>query len=281
LRRAFEAGRKEYGLLPLPFETFARRVIQLARRRLAVYRLAETRERMAEYFAAAAGADLFLASACEEGIPAAWDAFVRRFVPRLFGLARRYGASRSEAEEIARSIPGDVASAPAKGGARTSIGTFDGTGSLFAWLAVQVARRLAARARSRRPISLGGDPPSAGTDPAEICLDAEAESLVGEAVRSAWKDLEEREARALVLRFRDGLTLKEIAPLLGVSFSQVSRILAGAARKIRSSLERRLPEASPAGSAEGERRWNSLREALGRHLQVPSPPDNPPAEDSP
>jgi len=294
LRRAFEEGKREYGPLPLPFETFARRALDLGRRRLRVYRLPPTRARIAEYLAAAAGADLFLGCACEEGVAGAWEAFASRFVPRLFGLARRYGASPSEAEEIARDLPGDVASPPPSGGARTRIGTFDGTGSLFAWLSVQVARRIAARARAKRPLSLerGGegarsaaaetpDSSAAAGDPAEISLDAEAASIVGEAVRSAWKRLDAREASALVLRFRDGLTLKEIAPRLGVSFSQVSRIVSGAARKIRDALDRRLSEDAPTRPGESERRWTSLRDALARLLQNPPPSDNPLSRESP
>jgi RNA polymerase sigma-70 factor, ECF subfamily len=291
LRRAFEEGRAEVGPLPLPFETFAQRVVELGRRRLRVYRLPETPDRIAEYLSKAACADLFLASACEEGMAGAWVLFTDRFVPRLFGIARRCGASRSEAEEIARSVPGDVASPPPNAGARTRIGTYDGTGSLFAWLAVQVARQVAALRRARHPIPLGEGPESPAeelpdpsperADPAVIALDEETAELVSEAVRSAWTELEARESRALVLRFRDGLPLKEIAPRLGVSVSRASRILAGAAKKIRSSLDRRLPEESVDRPAEGERRWSSLREVLAKYLQNLPPSDNPLPETPP
>ncbi|HKB16926.1 MAG TPA: hypothetical protein VKF62_12740, partial [Planctomycetota bacterium] len=142
LRHAFESGAGEYGTLPLSLHTFARRALELARRRLLRSGVPDSPERLGEVLERVAGADLYLSIACEEGLGAAWEVFTARFVPRIKALALWRGASPSEAEDLAQDLPGHLAAPPRGGHARTRLGTYNGAVSLFDWLAVIVFQRL-------------------------------------------------------------------------------------------------------------------------------------------
>ncbi|HET6203579.1 MAG TPA: sigma-70 family RNA polymerase sigma factor [Planctomycetota bacterium] len=287
LRRGHERGSEEYGPLALPFGVFAPRALHLTRRRLRASGVDPSPERIAGALAGAARADLFLAIACEEGIAGAWEAFLERYVPRLRALARSCGAQSSEADEIARELPGELVARPGEGGVRTRLGTYDGTGKLFTWLAVMVARRVADRFRARRSLPGSaapmGDAPATdvpdrsrgATDPSVLAIDAETASRLREALRRAWAGLDGRASRALLLKFRDGLPQKEIAARLGLSDSRVSRILAASLERIRGAVQERFLADFPGRWREGESFWNAMREAVARHLQEFRPPPEP------
>ena len=108
LRRAFDEGSRVYGPLPLPFETFARGVVDLTRRWLLRSGAPLTPDRMTGALGQASRADLYLTIACEESVAGAWEVFTTRFVPRLKGLALRNGADEPEAETLARDLPGHL-----------------------------------------------------------------------------------------------------------------------------------------------------------------------------
>ncbi|MCI0589663.1 MAG: sigma-70 family RNA polymerase sigma factor [Planctomycetes bacterium] len=251
--------------------------MELVRERLVRCRLPVSPERMAEILERVAGADLYLAIACEEGIEGAWRVFEARFVPRVKGLALRHGASESQAEELARELPGHLVAPPRGGRARTRMGTYNGAVPLFDWLAVIVVQRLAdrRRARARAPsgeASAALEAASADGDPAEAVLDAETAGKLEEALRAAWERLTAREAAALLLKFKDGLPQKEIATLFGVGEPQVSKILRSAVDKIRSEVESRLRDQFPGRWADRDGAWVALRNAVGRHMERIRPP---------
>ena len=58
-------------------------------------------------------ADYYLASACELGCAGAWDRLTQIYQPRFRAMALRWGASASDAEEIARELPGELLGKPA------------------------------------------------------------------------------------------------------------------------------------------------------------------------
>ncbi len=287
LRGGHEEGSAEYGPLPLSLERFASQALDLTRLRLRASDLDPSPDRLAAALARAAKGDLFLAIACEEGIAGAWETFSERYVPRFRALARSCGASFAEADEIARDLPGDLVARPGEGGARTRLGTYDGTGKLFTWLSVMVARRVADRFRARRSTSkragTGGEPwvadlpdrSSVAIDPALLAIDVETASQLREALRRAWTELDARGAAALLLKFRDGLPQKEIAVRLGLSDSQVSRILAASLGGIRAAIQGKFLEDFPDRWRDGESFWQALREAVATHLQESAPPSEP------
>src|SRR5689334_13376613 len=121
LRRGYEEGRSVHGPLPLPYEAFVARALELTRRRVARTGPPPEPAEVDEALARAALGDLFLAVACEEGVPGAWDRFAAAFGRTLVGIAVRRGAANAEAEEIAREIPGELFTPPPRGGCRTRL----------------------------------------------------------------------------------------------------------------------------------------------------------------
>jgi RNA polymerase sigma factor (sigma-70 family) len=272
LRRGFDEGAAEHGPLALRFETFARQAAALTRRRLARSGRGAAPGDVASALARAALADLYLAVACDERAPGAWETFSSRFESKIVALGVRRGASRAEAEQIARDLPGQLFAPPDDGAARTRLGTFDGSGSLVGWLAVIVERRMADRRRAaaRAPASIDREPASRGAPgPVEAAIGAEAARCFADAVAAAWRSLTPREALALLLLHRDGLPQAQIARVLAVGEPRVSRIVAAASQKIRESVVR----AVGAPAAEGAT-WDALRRAVAESLAtLPGGPD--------
>jgi RNA polymerase sigma factor (sigma-70 family) len=276
LRRGYEAGVRTYGPLPLSFEAYARHVLEHVRSRLK--RCGASADRQSDALAAAHGADLFLSIACETDVPDAWRVLVERVLVTLGPVAGRRGASPAEAHELLAELPGELCAPPPSGGARTRIGTYDGSGSLFAWLAVIIARRVAdahraGGSRSRPPVlsldARGGDAGAAevasdrSAPPEGRVLEQEAVRNLRSALREVWDRLTDREALALLWKHRDGLSQRDIARILDVGEPRVSRILDGAVAKLREGLSRRITAPSGPGS---DSAWAHLAEALGSHL---------------
>jgi DNA-directed RNA polymerase specialized sigma24 family protein len=278
LRRGYEDGRAEYGDLGIDFPTFAERAVRLAARRTLSLGLAATPERLAEALARAGLSDLALTTACEAGDPAAWRVLSARFVPRLCGLAARRGAAPAEAEAFAIDLVGDLSLPPRSGGTRTLLGTFDGAGSLFAWLAVILVRRMATAARVVRPLSLdagragyAGSAPRAtrdGTaaDPSEASADAETGDRFGGALEAAWRGMTARERLALLCKYRDGLSQRGIAALLHVGEPRASRLVAQALRKVARAVRAHLGDAPAASDCPAGGAWRALREATAERM---------------
>lgn len=290
LRRAFEAGREEWGELPVEFERFAHTVLARIDRRLVRAGIAPDDEtRVHEALSASCAADLYLAIALEAGDGDAWMALERKLHPRLGALARKRGADRSEAREILDELAGELVSPTAGEGHPTRLSTYDGTGSLFGWLAVFVSRRVADRARARRHDSLdapeepNGPPTDTGRavtgeadDPGEVAAADEAASVVREAVESAWSRLGDREQLALLFKFRDELPQKEIARMFGVGAPRVTRILQGALEKLRTGVAEVVGDLDPAHLAEVPAFWASLAGNMANSLQSVRSETDPP-----
>jgi len=89
-------------------------------------------------------------------------------------------------------------------------------------------------------------------DPFELCLEGEMKTHLAEAISK----LSEREQLILSLYYREELTMKEIAKVVGVALSRVSQIRQAAMIKLRESLAH--VEQRPAAPQ------RSVREELGR-----------------
>ncbi|RKY63245.1 MAG: RNA polymerase sigma factor WhiG, partial [Candidatus Latescibacterota bacterium] len=73
-----------------------------------------------------------------------------------------------------------------------------------------------------------------GEDPSESAERREMEELLMEAIRS----LPERHREVIVLYYYEGLTLKEIGEVLGVSDSRVSQLHSEALLRLRAKIRR-------------------------------------------
>jgi RNA polymerase sigma-70 factor len=273
LRREYEKARERYGSLPLSFDAYAAGVIQRAEARLDKSRL-EASDSLEELLQRTALPDLFLAVACETDVPGAWETLSRMFLPRLEPVILRRGATPADAEEIVANLPGDLAR-PVDGGA-PYIARYDGSGSLFRWLATVVLRRHADRLRRNRIKSLdtGADAPDPrSNDPAEHVLDGEAAECLKQALEAAFEKLTRREFLSVHFKYRAGLPQRRIASLVDTDEPGLSRILGRAVQKIRDAVNRRVEvDGHP---AEGGHRWQALKETLEIQLQDSAPdPDS-------
>ena len=272
LRGAYEEGKALHPRLAPAYDAFAAGWMRLVLRRLGNLGLEATPARVRAAIAGAAAPDLFLACACEQGIAPAWETLVAGLRPRLEGLARKQGKGRGDAEALVADVLGDLSLPPPRGGSRTLLGTYDGSGSLFGWLAVVLVRRVAAASRGRRVGSLDaaheadaerGAPVAAASppaDPAEGALDAETTRRFERAVGEAWRTCTARERLALLLRHRDGLAQRQVAVVLGVGEPRASRLLAQGRRKLSAALN------GSGGDPARERDWVLLREAVAHEL---------------
>jgi RNA polymerase sigma factor for flagellar operon FliA len=88
-------------------------------------------------------------------------------------------------------------------------------------------------------------------DPFELCLQGEMKAHLAEAISK----LSEREQLILSLYYREELTMKEIARVVGVALSRVSQIRQAAMIKLRESLAHVQQPSQP---------WNPATEVLDR-----------------
>lgn len=283
LRPAFDDGAAAHGALPFSFDVFSRRALALTVRRLERSMPSPSREEIADALSRAALADLYLAVACEDGVPGAWERFAERYERTIVALAVRRGASNADAEELASELPGELFTPPPDGGSRTRLGTFDGAGSLQGWLAVIVQRRLADRRRVAVrvvPLPDGHDalPAREGAgsgDPVGLAVGAEMGRRFDEALRDAWTALTPREALVILLRYRDGVPQNEIARMLGIGEPRVSRTLSGAAAKIRDGVVRRVGHEPGLGERDAEHTWAAIERSVAEFMAtLPHPSDS-------
>src|SRR5262245_41501800 len=82
LARAHGAGMAAHPSIDLPFEEFARRAWDLARRRVRAAGARDADERARTAIEGCAAADLYRATACEAGVSGAWEALAADLLPR-------------------------------------------------------------------------------------------------------------------------------------------------------------------------------------------------------
>jgi len=292
LRRAFDDGRREWGELSLSFEDFAAEHLSRVRQRLESIDEPTDPSTLHKTLARSCGVDFYLALACEQGCSSAWRAFEARLAPRLEGLARKRGADLGTAREIVEDLPSDLLATTSSLGGAPRISQYNATGSLFAWLAVFVARRIADRARVRRvesldelhPLRWSSGTPDASTqssddDPAQRAIVLEAVAALRRMIGAAWSTLDDRHQLALVLKYRDGVAQKEIARVLRVGEPRVSRILGTAQGRLREAAAMCARELDTDALAQQPTFWRLMAGELAESLQVSSDVDDPPERD--
>jgi RNA polymerase sigma factor (sigma-70 family) len=258
-------------------------VARLGARHLAGLGLEPTPERVANYVARAALEDLVLACACEAGDVGSWDTLDQLYRDRLVGFGIRRGISGADADGIVSDVFGDLYAPPPSGGARTLLGTFDASGSLFGWLSIVVLRRIAGAARSRRGQSLDALEEAADVEttprpgipspppPPLVLVEAESTARFAAAFAEAFERLTGQERLALVAKHRDGLTQRRIGDLLGVGEARVSRIVSAGVATLAAAL---YGAGFPPDSTDGSD-LAALAAAVGSHLARSGPVGRP------
>ncbi len=190
------------------------------------------------------GADLFLALACDAGIPGAWDRLCATALPAVArGLAAR-GLDPAVADAEAADLPGHLIQNPEHARSATRLGGYRGSSSLPTFLTVAAYARWSTERRRKVLASIDrtaddGSPAIDAAAPApagHAPEDAETARRLAAELPRAWASLTERETLALLFKDRDGLPQSCIARLLGVGAPRVSRLLERAYERLRDAL---------------------------------------------
>ena len=229
--------------MALPLESFVVDILLLWHRAKERQGLRPTEQLLRADLARLHVEDLYLARLCERGDAKAWGDFCTRYEPDLAGVLRRYGGA-ADAEQVAATVIANAALPPARKPDRTHLGTYEGSGPLWAWLAT-IGIRTLRRSWGERGVSLDA---AAGTPAphAPATTPSEEAARFEDAFAAAWACLEPREALSLSFKYGDGLRQREVALLLGVSEPTASRLHQRAIDKLRGQLvDHALPQKGP------------------------------------
>ena len=192
-----------------------------------------------QFFASLRVEDLALARACAFGNEKAWDVFLTRFRIKLYDIAGQITRESANARELADSLYADLYGTDSRDGQRVSkLASYTGRGSLEGWLRTVMAQEFINRYRKqKRLVSLEEKEEEGGQFAAP---DPEPGIVVDERVKAATDDalaaLSAEDRFLLASYYLDGRTLAEIARLLRVHESTISRKLDKLAKSLRKQI---------------------------------------------
>ena len=172
--------------------------------------------------------ELALARVCACGNEAAWEIFLNRYREKLYTAAYAIAREDSAARELADSLYADLFGTRTTDARRVSkLTSYTGRGSLEGWLRAVLAQEFVNRCRKQQRLVSLEEQTEAGVqfaadepDPAQA-VDARLQEATDQALAS----LAAEDKFILANYYLDGRTLAEIARLLGVHESTISRKL--------------------------------------------------------
>lgn len=183
--------------------------------------------------------ELALARACAAGYNTAWEVFLTRYREKLYDIAGYIAKESSAARDLADSIYADLYGTGTRDGERRSkLSFYMGRGSLEGWLRTVMAQEFVNRyRRQRRLVSLDeesdeGTQFAAATPEPLIPADAKLSSATDQVLA----ELSPEERFILASYYLDSRTLAEIARMLHVHESTVSRKLDKLAKSLRKKI---------------------------------------------
>ncbi len=183
--------------------------------------------------------ELALARACAAGNDSAWEIFLTRYREKLYQSALRIAREDSAARELADSLYAELYGTTLREGVRVSkLSSFTGRGSLEGWLRTVLAQEFVNRyRRAKRLVSLDEENEEgaqfAAPEPATLPA---ADSRLELATDAALAELASEERFVLAAYYLDGRTLAEIARMLGVHESTISRKVDKLAKSLRKKI---------------------------------------------
>ena len=155
-----------------------------------------------------------------EGDDRAYQDLVLEYGPRLLGAAERLGHSPQDAEDLVQDVFLELV---------RSVERFEGRSTIFTWLYRVLFYRHSDLVR-RKGVERKKRPP-----PTKVLANLE----VGreESIRAAMDRLPESEKRVLFLRFFEGLSYDEIAPIVGSPLGTVHSQTFHGLRRLKALLE--------------------------------------------
>jgi RNA polymerase sigma-70 factor, ECF subfamily len=202
---------------------------------------------MREFCSALRLDELALARACAAGNEKAWEVFLTRYREKLYDMALRVVREDSASRDIADSIYAELYGLNARGELRVSkLMSYSGRGSLEGWLRTVIAQEFVNRYRkNKRFVSLdeSEDSEESGehrharelvapvSEPA-VAPDARLAASTDEALAA----LAPEERFILAAYHLDGRTLAQIADMLNVHESTISRKLEKLSKSLRKQI---------------------------------------------
>jgi len=183
--------------------------------------------------------ELALARACASGHNYAWELFLTRYREKLYQSALRVAREDSAARDLADTLYAELYGTTTRDEERDSkLASFTGRGSLEGWLRTVLAQEFVNRyRRTRRLVSLDEESEDgsqfAAPDPEPLpSADARLES----ATTAALGALSAEDRMVLASYYLDGRTLADVARMLGVHESTISRKVDKLAKFLRKKI---------------------------------------------
>lgn len=183
--------------------------------------------------------ELALARACAAGNNLAWEIFLTRFREKLYQSALRIAREDSAARDLADTLYADLYGTNTREGQRVSkLASYTGRGSLEGWLRTVLAQEYVNRyRRNRRLVSLDEE----SEEGAQFCAaerapSAPADPRLAQATDEALASIPSEDRLILSAYYLDGRTLAEIARMLRVHESTISRKLDKLAKSLRKQI---------------------------------------------
>jgi len=202
-----------------------------------------------EFLASIRARDLALARACAMGNEQAWEVFLTEYRETLYSAAYAITGNNATGRELADSLYAELFGMATRDGRRRSkLDYYTGRGSLAGWLRSVLARRYIDDYRkAKRLVSLDEQiergeaevaaqtaifPPAPADEAHRLMLGACVGHVLGE--------MESQDRFLLRTYYLDGRSLAEIAKLLGVHESTISRRVKRLGEKLRQRLLKNL-----------------------------------------
>lgn len=183
--------------------------------------------------------ELALARACAAGSNSAWEIFLTRYREKLYLSALRIAREDSAARELADTLYADLYGTNTRDGERVSkLASYTGRGSLEGWLRTVLAQEYVNRyRRTKRLVSLEEESEEGvqfqAPEPEPV---PPADTRLAEATDEALGSLSAEDRMVLSAYYLDERTLAEIARMLGVHESTISRKLDKLAKLLRKQI---------------------------------------------
>jgi RNA polymerase sigma-70 factor (ECF subfamily) len=183
--------------------------------------------------------ELALARACAGGHNYAWEIFLTRYREKLYQSALRIAREDSAARDLADTLYAELYGTSTRDGERVSkLASFTGRGSLEGWLRTVLAQEFVNRyRRTKRLVSLDEESEDgsqfAAPEPEPL---PPADSRLESATTAALAALSAEDRTVLASYYLDDRTLAEVARMLGVHESTISRKVDKLAKLLRKKI---------------------------------------------
>jgi RNA polymerase sigma-70 factor, ECF subfamily len=209
--------------------------------------------------------DLVLARACARGNELAWECFLNQYRAKLFMAAAAIAKEELAARELADSVYADLfGTRQNENGERISkLASYTGRGSLEGWLRTVLAQEHVNWYRGQRRLVSFEERHQRG-EQFEVKSEtgARVDSRLEQAIDEALAEVPADERLLLASWYLDGRTLAEIARMLGVHESTVSRRIDRITASLRKRILRGLRERGMDARAAEEAMEVDVRDVL-------------------